>query len=114
MVTSGLQYLVQNMNYKKDLERINQITGKAKATAWGPKMIPVKGQRKVRVGLGESRDEDGEVVGSKFIDMVVEDNGDVYLVMQLFEYFLFHRLIIPFNDSWNQPGRCISSMRLRQ
>ncbi|KAF4619891.1 hypothetical protein D9613_005300 [Agrocybe pediades] len=80
IVTSGLQYLIQNINYKKDLERIEHITGKAKATAWGPKMVPVKGQRKVRVGLGESRDEDGDVVGSKFIDMVVEDNGDVYLL----------------------------------
>lgn len=48
ILTSGLQFLVQRINYKRDLERIERIVGKAKAAAWGPKMIPVNGKRKVR------------------------------------------------------------------
>ena len=48
MVTSGLQYVVQRMNYKRDLDRIEHITKEAKLAAWGPKMTPNKGQRKVR------------------------------------------------------------------
>ena len=48
ILTSGLQYLVQRINYKRDLQRIERIVGKAKAAAWGPKMIPTNGRRKVR------------------------------------------------------------------
>ena len=48
LLTSGLQYLVQSINYKRDLKRIERIVGKAKAAAWGPKMIPIDGKRKVR------------------------------------------------------------------
>ena len=40
--------MVQRINYKRDLQRIERIVGKAKAAAWGPKMIPVNGKRKVR------------------------------------------------------------------
>jgi DnaJ family protein C protein 1 len=49
ILTSGLQYMVQRINYKRDLQRIERIVGKAKAAAWGPKMIPVNGKRKVRI-----------------------------------------------------------------
>ncbi|PPQ94014.1 hypothetical protein CVT25_009862, partial [Psilocybe cyanescens] len=88
ILTSGLQYLIQSINYKKDLERIELIVAKAKSAAWGPKMQPIQGQRKVRVNLGDSRDEDGEVTGKKWLDMVVEDshiyllepNGDMHLI----------------------------------
>ena len=48
ILTSTLQYLVQRINYKRDLKRIERIVGKAKAAAWGPKMIPINGKRKVR------------------------------------------------------------------
>lgn len=48
ILTSGLQYLVQRINYKRDLKRIERIVSKAKAAAWGPKMIPINGKRKVR------------------------------------------------------------------
>ena len=48
MVTSAFQYVVQKMNYKRDSERVEKIIQDAKAAAWGPKMIPVEGQRKVR------------------------------------------------------------------
>ncbi|KAJ3555540.1 hypothetical protein NP233_g12183 [Leucocoprinus birnbaumii] len=78
MFTSALQYLVQKMNYKKDMARIELITSRAKRAAWGPKMIPTTGQRKVRVSLGEQVDEDGFAEGTKWIEMVVE-GSDVYL-----------------------------------
>ncbi|KAF8812521.1 DnaJ-domain-containing protein [Phlegmacium glaucopus] len=74
ILTSGLQYLVQRINYKRDLERIERIVGKAKAAAWGPKMVPINGKRKVRVNLGDSRDGDGEYTGTKWLDMVVHDS----------------------------------------
>ncbi|KAH9482729.1 putative J domain-containing protein C2E1P5.03 [Psilocybe cubensis] len=88
VLTSALQFVIQGINYRKDLERIELIVSQAKAAAWGPKMVPVAGQRKVRVNLGESRDEDGEVTGKRWLDMVVEDscvyllepNGDMHLI----------------------------------
>lgn len=49
ILTSLLQYMVQSLNYKRDLARIDLITGKAKAAAWGPKNVPIAGQRKVRL-----------------------------------------------------------------
>jgi len=79
ILTSGLQYLVQRINYKRDLQRIERIVGKAKAAAWGPKMIPVNGKRKVKVNLGDARDGDGEYTGTKWLDMVVE-NSQVFLL----------------------------------
>lgn len=78
-LTSLLQYLVQRINYKKDLARIELILVRARKAAWGPKLIPVNGQRKVKVNLGAEHDEDGDVVGSKFLEMLVDEEG-VYLV----------------------------------
>lgn len=78
IITSALQLLIQKINYRKDLARIELITSRARRAAWGPKMIPSTGQRKVRVNLGEQLDEDGFTEGSKWIEMVVE-GPDVYL-----------------------------------
>ncbi|KAF7775992.1 hypothetical protein Agabi119p4_4385 [Agaricus bisporus var. burnettii] len=78
MVTSGLQLLIQRINYKKDLARIELITRRAKRAAWGPKLVPLAGQRKVRVSLGQEYDEDGFVDNSRSIEMVVEGQ-DVYI-----------------------------------
>jgi hypothetical protein len=47
LLTSVLQYTVQRMTYQNDLRRIETIIGNAKLAAWGPKMIPVDGKRKV-------------------------------------------------------------------
>jgi len=47
LLTSLLQYTVQCMTYKNDLRRIETIISNAKLAAWGPKMIPVDGKRKV-------------------------------------------------------------------
>ncbi|TFK23248.1 DnaJ-domain-containing protein [Coprinopsis marcescibilis] len=79
VLTSALQYLVQSLNYKRDLGRIAAITNKAKAAAWGPKMIPLNSARKVRVNLGDAHDEDGNVYDTRWIDMVV-DSSDVYML----------------------------------
>jgi curved DNA-binding protein CbpA len=79
MLTSGLQYVIQRINYKRDLARIELIVSKAKSAAWGPKLVPVSGKRKVRISLGDSHDEDGGVIGAKYVDMIVEDSH-VYLL----------------------------------
>lgn len=81
-LSTGLHYVIQHINYKKDLARIEHIINQAKQVAWGPKMLPVVGgRRKVKVNLGPSRfDEDGNAVVGKSIDMVVEGNGDVFML----------------------------------
>ncbi|KAF9008974.1 DnaJ domain-containing protein, partial [Cyathus striatus] len=87
IVTSGVQYVIQRLNYKKDLERIERITQAARTAAWGTKMVPGVGQRKVvRVNLGAAQDEDG-YAETKWLDMVVEgqsvyilDAGELHLV----------------------------------
>lgn len=49
IVTAALQYLVQRINYQKDLKRIDEVVGQARSAAWGNKLTPVEGQqRKVR------------------------------------------------------------------
>lgn len=87
MFTSGVQHLIQRINYKNDLERIERFTREAKAAAWGPKMIPIEGKRKVRVNLGgpQRMDEDGNAIGGRTIDMVVEGQN-VYIVSGLFPF----------------------------
>ncbi|KAH9938172.1 DnaJ-domain-containing protein [Fomitopsis serialis] len=82
ILTSGLQYLVRSLNYKRDLARIDSLVSQARSQAWGAKLVPTaEGQRKVKVNLGgHSRlDEDGNVVGGKLVDMVVEGNDVYYL-----------------------------------
>ncbi|KAF8639839.1 hypothetical protein AX17_001094 [Amanita inopinata Kibby_2008] len=70
--TSTLQYIIQRINYKKDLERVQYIIREARLAAWGPKLVPSTGQRKVKVNLRSKHDEDGYVDSSRFLDMVVE------------------------------------------
>ncbi|KIY74026.1 DnaJ-domain-containing protein [Cylindrobasidium torrendii FP15055 ss-10] len=85
LLTSGLQYIVQSMNYKRDLARIERISQDARLAAWGPKLIPIDGQRKVKVNLGgnASRDEDGNVINrGRLIDMVVDQDGTVFFVAE--------------------------------
>lgn len=47
ILTSGLQYLVQQMNYTRDLEKVRKAIRDARLAAWGPKMVPLEGRRKV-------------------------------------------------------------------
>lgn len=46
-LTTGLHYIIQHLNFKRDLTRIEHIVEQAKLTAWGPKMIPSGSRRKV-------------------------------------------------------------------
>ncbi|KAH7921821.1 DnaJ-domain-containing protein [Leucogyrophana mollusca] len=81
ILTSSLQYLVQRLNYTRDLARIEQTIRDARLAAWGQKMEPLQGRRKVKVNLGGGPrvDEDGNYVNGRTIDMVVE--GDqVYIL----------------------------------
>ncbi|KAI9448023.1 DnaJ-domain-containing protein [Lactarius indigo] len=81
-LTTGLHYIVQHLNFKRDLARIEHIVGQAKLVAWGPKMIPSSSRRKVKVNLGgpPRLDEDGNVILGRSIDVVVESNGDVFML----------------------------------
>jgi DnaJ family protein C protein 1 len=47
ILTSGLEYLVQKVNYRRDLEKIRQTMRDARMAAWGPKMVPLEERRKV-------------------------------------------------------------------
>jgi hypothetical protein len=49
VLSTGLHYVVQRLNYKRDLARVEHILGQARVAAWGPKMIPASGRRKVRL-----------------------------------------------------------------
>jgi curved DNA-binding protein CbpA len=82
VLSTGLHYVIRHFNYKRDLARIEYIVSQAKVTAWGPKMLPAGGRRKVKVNLGRPPhlDEDGDLVQGKSIDMVVESNGDVFIL----------------------------------
>lgn len=76
ILTSGLQLLVQRINYKRDLERIEKVRGEARSAAWGPKLVPNVGKRKVKINLGTQHEDGGN---TKWIDMVV-DGQDVYIL----------------------------------
>ncbi|TBU45074.1 DnaJ-domain-containing protein [Dichomitus squalens] len=81
IITSGIQYIVQKLNYNRDLKRIEHIVEQARTAAWGSKLNPVEGQRKVKVNLGGSPrlDEDGDVIPGRMVDMVVE-GSHVYIL----------------------------------
>lgn len=51
VLTTGLQYMVQKLNYARDLERIERIRQDARTTAWGNRLVPPEGQKKVSVIL---------------------------------------------------------------
>jgi len=74
LLTTGLQYMVQRLNYTKDLGRIERIRQDARTAAWGNRLVPPEGQKKVRVNLGGGTrfDEEGNALPGKMIDMVVE------------------------------------------
>jgi len=80
VLTTGLQYMVQKLNYARDLERIERIRQDARTTAWGNRLVPPEGQKKVRVNLGGRMrfDEEGNALPGKTIDMVVEGEN-VYI-----------------------------------
>ncbi|KAJ7908269.1 DnaJ domain-containing protein [Mycena leptocephala] len=72
LVTSGFHYIVQHMNYRTDLKRIERFVKQAQLAAWGPKLIPIEGQRKVKVNVAAATDDEGESVRKRWVDMVVD------------------------------------------
>ncbi|KAJ8519393.1 hypothetical protein ONZ45_g3663 [Pleurotus djamor] len=79
ILSCGLQYIIQHMSYGNHLKRIEHIVQEARLAAWGPKMIPGEGEKRVKVSLGGSTyDEDGYVVPGKTISMVVRGQ-DVWI-----------------------------------
>jgi len=79
-LTSVLQYIVHSLNYKRDVKRVEQIVGQARSAAWGNRLTPGEGQRKVKVNLAApSMDEDGNAIGGRWVDMVVEGNDVFFL-----------------------------------
>jgi len=81
IVSSGLQYFIQRFNYQRDLKRIEHVVHEARLAAWGAKMIPVEGQRKVKVYVGGRQRYDVDGNGGKSIDMVVSSDA-VYILDQ--------------------------------
>jgi len=79
ILTTFLQYVIQSINYKNDSKRVQHIIKEARLAAWGTKMVPLAGQRKVKVNLGARRDEDDRPERSKYIDAVVEGDAVYYL-----------------------------------
>ncbi|KAK2466276.1 hypothetical protein APHAL10511_001918 [Amanita phalloides] len=79
ILTSILQYVIQGINCKSDSKRIQHIIKEARLLAWGTKLVPLPGQRKVKVNIGRQRNEDGYAEGSKFIDVVVDGDAVYYL-----------------------------------
>ncbi|KAI0770860.1 DnaJ-domain-containing protein [Irpex lacteus] len=81
LLTSALQYVVHSLNYKRDKKKVEEIVGQARAAAWGNKLTPGEGQRKVKVNVGGAPriDEDGNVIPGRMVDMVV-DGSDVYFL----------------------------------
>ena len=67
ILTTGLHYIVQHINFKRDLTRIEHILGQAKLVAWGPKMIPSSGRRKVGLLRYFSRHTFKEIYRSRSI-----------------------------------------------
>ncbi|TFK55945.1 DnaJ-domain-containing protein [Heliocybe sulcata] len=73
VLTSGLQYVAQRITYKRDLERVQRFIREARTAAWGPKLTPLEGPRKVRVNMGPPRmDDEGNVISGRALDMVVD------------------------------------------
>ncbi|KAJ7276484.1 DnaJ domain-containing protein [Mycena haematopus] len=79
LVTSGFHYIVQHINYRNDIVRVERFVKEAQLAAWGPKLIPIEGQRKVKVNVAARADDDGESIRKRWVDMVV-DSKNVYIL----------------------------------
>ncbi|KAF7355393.1 RNA-dependent RNA polymerase [Mycena sanguinolenta] len=102
LVTSGFHYIVQHINYRNDIERIERVTKEAQLTAWGPKLIPIEGQRKVKVNIAPRVDDEGESVRKRLVDMVV-DPQNVYILDPSGEMHLLDKSTVAkpaFTNTW--------------
>ncbi|KAH7887670.1 DnaJ-domain-containing protein [Phlebopus sp. FC_14] len=98
ILTTGLQYVVQTINYRRDLARIGRTMHDARLAAWGPKMTPLEGKRKVKVNLGGGPrlDDSGNLAAGRMIDMVVD--GDKVHILDPSEG------LIPLNEGSATPA----------
>ncbi|OCH94127.1 DnaJ-domain-containing protein [Obba rivulosa] len=80
VLSSILQYFIQRLNHKRDIERVDWVIQQARSAAWGTRLVPVEGQRKVKVNLGGGPrlDGDGNLVAGRMVEMVVDGDG-VYI-----------------------------------
>ncbi|CAE6422498.1 unnamed protein product [Rhizoctonia solani] len=79
LLTCTLQYFVQKMNYGRDLERVRDLVSRAKLAAWGPRMIPIEGTRKVRIPATQASAEEMSHGGNtRTIELVVKGDGTVW------------------------------------
>ncbi|KAH7343241.1 DnaJ domain-containing protein [Rhizoctonia solani] len=104
LLTCTLQFFVQKMNYARDLKRIQDLVSRAKLAAWGPRMIPVEGTRKVRIPATQvSAEEMSQGMGStRTIELVVKGDGTVWHNVGDGEE-LFDESILPepaFSSTW--------------
>ncbi|TRM67735.1 DnaJ-domain-containing protein [Schizophyllum amplum] len=79
VLSSTIQYIIQKVTYKSDLERVRRFMRDARAAAWGPTLNPVKGTRKVRVPMGGRVMTDEGFAVNRNLDMVV-DEDNVYIL----------------------------------
>ncbi|KAJ7638894.1 DnaJ domain-containing protein [Roridomyces roridus] len=77
-VSSGFHYIIQRINYRTDIERIDRFVKAAQQAAWGPKLVPIEGQRKVRVNISEGRTVD-MVVDAKNV-YILDDSGEKHIL----------------------------------
>ena len=70
------------MNYTRDLARVQDLVARAKLAAWGPRMVPVEGSRKVRIpASATSATEAGAGTGQvRAVELVVDGDGSVWHV----------------------------------
>ncbi|KAG8746750.1 hypothetical protein FRC10_003733 [Ceratobasidium sp. 414] len=80
-LSCALEFQVKRMNYGRDLKRVRDLVGRAKLAAWGPRMVPVEGSRKVRIPATASTGMDGSdgmEQRAKTIEFVVDGDGSVW------------------------------------
>jgi len=99
ILSSGIQYAIQLINRRRDLQRIERFVRLGKAAAYGPKGIPTEGKRKVRVPLTELSEEANR---GRMIDLLV-DGSDVYMIPPGHEPMLLDESMTPaprVRDTW--------------
>jgi len=102
LLTSGLQHIIAHYNRTKDLARVDRFVRLGKASAWGPKGVPLEGKRKVRVPVAGGDDTAARSAGGRMVDLLV-DGTDVYLTGPDHEPVLLDESMAPIprlQDTW--------------
>ncbi|QRV88040.1 DnaJ domain protein [Ceratobasidium sp. AG-Ba] len=81
LLTCVLEYQVKRMNYSRDLERVRDLVSRAKLAAWGPRLVPVEGSRKVRIPASPAAADAMNAMDqqrARTIEFVVDGDGSVW------------------------------------